>query len=493
MNTQIARIVAVVLLGFAFSGTHLSAIDGLDNSFATGGVTALNLSDNDSVADMKIGASGEIYLMGSTGMGVVGNYFNNYEDYTNIYVARYLSDGTIDPTFGGIGGSKPGTVVTDIQLVSDMALGLVPMSDGTIVAFTTQDSGEQAQLVMLRYLENGLLDTSFGNLGKKFINIPAAGNSGAKVELVDDRFVVCWARYAARVELDGTLDPTFGSGGVVDFQSVTGIDSNLSQAEIVDGTMVCGIHDRHNAESILFQLDHSGALMPSFGVGGLLYFSTADFPHVEGVRFFVEDNWITLAVSNRIARMDFHGNLDRTFGVAGLVDLQKAGYVSDMVRQPYGLIALAFCFDGFSTEYAVARLESDGLLDTSFGNDNVSAWQGWLRTPSGIAASANKLLSYSNGKLVVTGSYYAQVAFINRNVSLFRTEAFGHTPDLPPVGDGSLQSPPDPTHGTEVGVLDDSLSGDQELFWEPANLDRYSDEELMMLEHWIMETTTIGR
>ena len=98
---------------------------------------------------------------------------------------------------------------------------------------------------------------------------------------------------------------------------------------------------------------------------------------------------------------------------------------------------------------------------------------------------ASRLLSYSNGKLLVVGSYSVPVGSLSRNVTLFRTEEFQHTPALPPFDGGGLQSPPDPTHGDGIGNLAGRLESadDEELAWETlfqSESERFVLEEQMI-------------
>ena len=129
-------------------------------------------------------------------------------------LARYKPNGKLDRSFGG-GGSIT-TPFTDY----DGALSIAIDSQGRIVAggFAKRD------LALARYEPNGKLDPSFGDGGKVRTNFPglASANSiaidsqGRIVATVDSREPDKVRRFTvARYSEDGSLDGSFGNGGVV--------------------------------------------------------------------------------------------------------------------------------------------------------------------------------------------------------------------------------------------------------------------------------------
>ncbi|HUR98152.1 MAG TPA: FG-GAP-like repeat-containing protein [Pyrinomonadaceae bacterium] len=130
--------------------------------------------------------------------------------------ARYNTDGSLDQSFG-IGGK----VVTHI-MNNDICRALAVQTDGKVLL--GGDSNNQLSFAVLRYAANGALDPTFGSGGIKtgpplvsdnFISslavqpdgkILAAGASN----LFPDRDVT-----VVRYNPDGSVDSTFGNGGVV--------------------------------------------------------------------------------------------------------------------------------------------------------------------------------------------------------------------------------------------------------------------------------------
>jgi len=76
-------------------------------------------------------------------------------------LARYENDGTLDPTLGG-----DGTVTTDLRPNGrDQAYAMALLSDGRMVVAGSSENGDDADLALARYMPDGSLDPSFGGDG----------------------------------------------------------------------------------------------------------------------------------------------------------------------------------------------------------------------------------------------------------------------------------------------------------------------------------------
>ncbi|MBI2204692.1 MAG: hypothetical protein HYU41_12655 [Candidatus Rokubacteria bacterium] len=130
-------------------------------------------------------------------------------------LARYLSDGRLDRTFG-----DGGTVATDFGAGS-LAFAVALQPDGKIVAAGTT-SGPNARFALARYLADGALDRAFGTDGRVITDFGSRGALALALQPdgklvvagsanLGDRDVFAIARYLP----DGRLDPAFGTGGTV--------------------------------------------------------------------------------------------------------------------------------------------------------------------------------------------------------------------------------------------------------------------------------------
>jgi uncharacterized delta-60 repeat protein len=104
-----------------------------------------------------------------------------------------------------------------------------------------------------------------------------------------------------------------------------------------------------------------------------------------------------------LARYNTDGSLDTTFDTDGKVTTAIGASVdraSAVAIQSDGKILVAgFSSDGFSTDFALARYNADGSLDTTFSSDG--------KVTTAIGASydyASAMAIQSNGKIVVAGS-----------------------------------------------------------------------------------------
>jgi len=256
-------------------------------------------------------------------------------------LARYNSNGTLDTGFG-----TDGRVTTDFGGRYEVARSVALQWDGKIVVAGGSVIGLFNDFAVARYLSDGTLDASFGTGGKvitKFENRPdgmAPGEVSADANSVavqpDGKIVV--AGYAniegeedfalVRYNANGTLDTSFGTGGKV-ITDFTRDDSTFSVAVEPDGKiLVAGMADVSRGYGFaLVRYNSNGTLDASFGAGGIV---TTDF-----------------------------GLLDQGFSVA---------YAASLAVQPDGgIVAAGRAYFNGGFHSGLARYNSDGTLDASFG------------------------------------------------------------------------------------------------------------------------------
>ncbi len=146
-------------------------------------------------------------------------------------VARYLTNGTLDTSFGSLG--KTVTTFDGYGGASAVAL----QSDGKIVV--AGYNGQSEGFAVARYLTNGTLDTSFGSPARPITDLRRLRRSKRRRPPTDGKIVV--AGYngqsedfaVARYLTDGTLDTSFGSLGktVTTFDGYGGASAVALQAD----------------------------------------------------------------------------------------------------------------------------------------------------------------------------------------------------------------------------------------------------------------------
>ena len=187
----------------------------LDTTFGSGGIATTDfLGKEDDAFAVLIQPDGKIVAVGSA---------NDNATYYDFAAARYLSDGTLDGTFG-----TSGTVKTDFGDQNfDRARSAVLQPDGKIVAagFAISQGGGVQNFALARYGSNGVLDSSFGQAGMKQITFGTCCQSANQVLLQADGKLIAVGYpnsesddsdfTLARLNPNGSLDQTFGAGGKV--------------------------------------------------------------------------------------------------------------------------------------------------------------------------------------------------------------------------------------------------------------------------------------
>ena len=188
---------------------QLNSDGSLDASFGTNGISEVNFGISAfSTSDFAIDSQGRIIIVGSKTPSP-GNFL----------VARLNPDGSLDSTFG-----TDGKTAVDIDIEDVAQGGIVITRGGKIVILGTESDGGNDDMVVFQLNNDGSLDTNFGTNGSTSFgtstNDLSGGitiNSKGKIyafgtNQVVDIFII------ARLEKDGSLDPTFGNGGVKTIQ-----------------------------------------------------------------------------------------------------------------------------------------------------------------------------------------------------------------------------------------------------------------------------------
>jgi len=275
-----------------------------------------------------------------------------------LFASTYASSqaGELDNTFatGGIFEAPSATS-------SEYALAI--QSDGKIVvAGTGLASNGDTVDVLLRLNTNGTLDTTFGSGGVFSISPKNAvlPNGFFGVAIQPDGKIVAVAAgligvQVVRLASNGTLDTTFGTGGLTASVTVPG------------GIGSGGLALQANGDIVIV----AGALNPSL-----------------------------------MARFTTSGQLDTTFGTGGQVNLQY-GTPTQVAVMSNGKILVTSGATGKLILFpfpnaqagAITRYNSDGTVDTTFGAAGTAS----------TVSSASALVLQSNGKILVGGAITSKV------------------------------------------------------------------------------------
>lgn len=133
-------------------------------------------------------------------------------------VARFLPDGTPDPSFaGGTGFVLTPSPIETFGQINDIVLG----PDASIYATGSAGTGEERDSVLMKYTPGGVLDASFGLGGISNIGVPGDDGALALIFTPDGKLAVTGSTgggaanniFVTRTSLAGALDTSFGVGG----------------------------------------------------------------------------------------------------------------------------------------------------------------------------------------------------------------------------------------------------------------------------------------
>ena len=152
---------------------------------------------------------------------------------TTLHMAKFLSDGTLDPAFGN-GGQMLSTVTFENNPYRRLRAALAP--DGRfLIGGTTADALEQW---VARFMPDGSLDTSYGTSGISLCNPTTGADYGLGLQLMDDGSTLQFGYSTTNVSLvvkrtpAGQLDAGFGTNGVLTIPAL------VSEMNINGGTMI---------------------------------------------------------------------------------------------------------------------------------------------------------------------------------------------------------------------------------------------------------------
>jgi uncharacterized delta-60 repeat protein len=247
----------------------------LDSTFDGDGRVLTDFGASDAASDVAIQADGRIVVAGTSSSGGQAGF----------ELVRYNPDGSLDSTFDGDGRS-----VTDFGALAG-ANGLAIQADGRIVAAGTSGAGANPQdFALARYNTDGSLDPTFDGDGRVLTDLGGdelgwgvAIQTNGRIVVAGQRGQVNDADFAlARYNPDGSLDPAFDGDGRV----VTAFNTHFDAAQDVaiqpDGRIVAvgdagsdfprGYHDfalaRYNPDGSLdLDFDGDGMVLTDFGAG----------------------------------------------------------------------------------------------------------------------------------------------------------------------------------------------------------------------------------
>lgn len=323
------------------------------------------------------------------------------------------------------GGTLDGAFVTDTGTGFDTTVySVVIQSDNKIVCgggFTSFNGTALNYIVRLN--ASGTVDTAFvTNIGTGFNDFPES------VAVQSDGKIICVGSFTTfngattnrivRLNSDGTRDTTFTTN------TGTGFNSDVYAIAIQsDGKIICGgFFTSFNGVTVnrIARLNSDGTLDTTFATntGTGFNFQPYSLATQSDGKIIVAGSFTSFngTTTNRIARLNSNGTLDTTF-TTNIGTGFCCNQVQSVAVQPDGKIVCAGPFITFNgtTVNCIARLDSNGTLDTAFTTN----------TGTAFSHEAASLAIQADGKIVVGGNFTSfngttsrRIARLNSNGTL---------------------------------------------------------------------------
>ena len=440
-------------------------IDGAGNSAPTftvgdGKVTTAVGTSNANGQSITIQSNGKILVAGSAHDGA----------YFHFALVRYNTDGSLDITFDG-----DGKVTTAIGTSSDSGQSVTLQSDGKIlVTGSAYNASGNSDFALVRYNTDGSLDTTFDGDGKLTTAIGTSYDSGYSGTLQSDGKILV-AGFASngsntdfalvRYNTDGSLDTTFDGDGKVNTAIGMGFDYGQSVTLQSDGKILLAGSASNgiaNDDFALVRYNTDGSLDTTFDGDGKVT-TAIGTSHDVGYSLTVQSDGKILVAGYAyngskadfaLVRYNTDGSLDATFDGDGKVTT-AIGTGTDQAYsvtvQSDGKILVAGTTYNASGngDFALARYNTDGSLDTTFDGD------GKLTTAIGTSSDSGQSVTLqSDGKILVTGSAYS--ASGNTDFALVRYNTDGSLDNTFPSPKNTLDNNPTVSEQSTV-VLDTNV------------------------------------
>ncbi len=332
--------------------------------------------------------------------------------------AQAIPAGRLDMTFG-VGGK-----VTNLPF-SLVANDVAAQADGKIVVVGSDD--ESGDFVVIRLNVDGSLDQNFGDDGKVTTDFISGQDTARSVIIqADGKIAVAGSARResgnrpgfalARYETNGALDTSFSGDGkiIIDF----GDSEAYALAVQPDGKLVAAgfefsFTSRTQANFAVARVNSDGTPDTSFDGDGRVI---TDFLTRNDIAFDIAlqtDGKIVVAGTKDIAedatqdfalaRYNSNGSLDTSFGNGGKVTTDFFSELDDakaVAIQPDGKIVVGgSAVTSTNTSFALARYQSNGSLDESFDGDGKV-----ITDFGGSYSDVSDIVIQSSGKIIAVGS-----------------------------------------------------------------------------------------
>ncbi len=415
--------VTVLLATGAMTPPAYAAPGDMDPSFGDGGWATIDIGLCCAGPEMARTPRGEIILAGTT--------WGPRRDPPSVRdwdfaLARFTRDGKLDPSFGdgGVVLTDYGDRAADRGETDDTLRAMDVLPNGTIVAAgEVRDRSGERDFALARYRRDGRLDPSFGDGGKVRLDLGNSPDRILALALYPDGRILAGGATAepgsifpfvpvlARFNPDGSLDSSFGDGGIVRMR-LASQTAEFTAVDIQRDGKILAV-----SQGSVLRFNSDGSLDTTFGDGGIVdVFSPGDIFAIavqSRGKIILGGGRVPLGMDFRLVRLNPDGSVDTSFGDGGEVITDFDGQnelVTDLALQPNGtIVAVGHSWAGegppdgnWGHDFAVARYDRDGRLDPRFGEGGKVLTE--FGPQSRVAASA--VVVEPRGDITIAGNTF---------------------------------------------------------------------------------------
>ena len=413
-----------------FTLLRYNADGSLDENFGIGGIVS-------TVFGIQSSTSLSGFLQPDGKIIVVGEARANSTAVGDFAMIRYNTDGSLDLSFG-----DQGKVFTSFTSNSqDYAVVAALQSDEKIVVSGNTSAGGTG---VVRYNSDGSVDLTFGVDGKIIVSGIGSGSVsiqndgkillGGSVVVSDPPQETQYLMGLARLNIDGSLDPTFDGDGKV--TTAFGNYANCTDVKIqTDGKIVAvgavSLAPSTGLDFALVRYNSDGSLDEDFEGNGKVSTFFGNYDDKANSVVIQNDGKIVVAGETRVnsdvtnmavVRYDSNGGLDQSFGTNGKLttSIAETDSAASIALQSDGMILVSGRAAPVGTFdlVAIVRYDSFGSLDQTFG---IKVPGRTTAVVNGVIDEANAIAIQPDGKMITAGRTRVSIRY---NFALIR-----HNPD----------------------------------------------------------------
>ncbi len=413
---------------------------GLDPTFGKKGIVIDTHENFFQACDLALQPDGKIIVAGAD------------------YIARYLSDGMPDSSFGHI-GLVPVTTLTDS--LGGYGASVLLQADGKIVMSGHTSVGAY----VLRLKQSGSLDSSFGINGKTHFccgaehsALQADGKILVAGSMDDSYFVI------HRFTASGKVDSSFAGSGFVKRNTGSYKCDVEGIGVLSDGRIATGGRSANSTVICLRYMPDGGQDSSLAGTGitaptGAIY--CRDFKVSPDGKMLFAKGGFNRVEDAEIGKLKIDGTFDSTFGQNGILKVLGLA-VEYLLQMSDGRI---LCGGNDDTDFVITRLKKDGIsVDSGFGkkgfiNTDVAGW---------YYERAIVLALQPDGKIIAAGvsqeNHPGIFDPVRASMVRYNADAYVRVPHVSGAVIGQLRLFPNPAHTTLHVVGPSSGKGVTQLF-----------------------------